>query len=124
MSDPLPSYKELNLDFAEFLFDCPVGMWRARLVMKAWGKERNLLLYFRELGTNRGHCIAVFHGTFYAPRDRRINFRHAACGQVFELETGKARSGRTSFLSARIIGEPAAGASANAQAKEPLTPVS
>lgn len=106
MLDPLPSYKELTFDFGEFPFDCPVGVWRARLVMKAWGKARNLLLYFRELGTNKGHCIAVFHGTFYAPSDYGINFRQTGeCGQVFELETGKTSTGRTKFLSARIIAE-------------------
>lgn len=104
MLPDLPSHKHLTFDFAEYPFHCPVGLWRARLVMKAWGKNRNILLYFREVGTERGYCLTVFDPTLYAPRDGSINFRRTGeIGQLFELETGKTRGGRTSFLSAAIV---------------------
>ncbi len=105
--DELPSYKELTFDFGEFSFDCPVGVWRARLRCKAWGKRRNILLYFTEIGTEKGYCISVFKETCHAADDRRIDFRRTGKkGQLFELETGKTRTGRTRFLSARIVTGP------------------
>ncbi len=125
MPDPLPSYKELTFDFGEFPFECPEGAWRARLVMMAWGKRRNILLYFRELDTGKGHCISVFDETYHAPEDRSFDFRYMGkAGQVFELETGKTRTGRTRFLSARIITEDDTQPAAVAAQPETLTPVS
>jgi len=126
MPDPLPSYKELTLRFGEYPFVCPEGIWRARLVAKAWGKARNLLLYFRAQETDKGHCIAVFHGTFYAPINRGINFRSMAkIDQIFELETGKTRTGRTKFISARIItGPESEPATREPACGESLTPAS
>ena len=107
MLDPLPKYRELTFDFKEYPFECPIGVWRARLVMMAWGKRRNILLYFRELETNSGHCISVFDETYHMAADRRFDFRYMGkTGQVFELHTAKTRTGRTRFLSARIIAEP------------------
>ena len=122
MSDPLPSYKELTFDLREYAFDCPVGVWRARLRMKAWGKISNILLYFSEEGTGKKYCISVFHGTYHSAEDRGINFRFGGqVGELFELETAKNRSGRTKFLSAQVIAgtdnQPAADMDA-------LTPVS
>jgi len=104
--DPLPSYKELGLDFEEFPFDCPVGVWRGRLCCKAWGKRRNILLYFTEITTDKGYCLCVFNETYHAAEDGRIDFRRTGqAGQIFELETGRTRTGRTRFLSARVISE-------------------
>jgi hypothetical protein len=104
--DELPSYKELTFDFGGFSFDCPVGVWRARLRCKAWGKRRNILLYFTEIGAEKGYCISVFHETYHAADDRRIDFRRTGRpGGLFELETGKTRTGRTRFLSAKVLAE-------------------
>jgi hypothetical protein len=123
MPEPLPSYRELTLDFSEFPFGCPEGVWRARLVAKAWGKRRNILLYFRELETNRGHCISVFDETHHSPENRSFDFRYMGkVGQIFELETGKTRTGRTRFLSARCIDEPEQ--PAHTATQEALTPAS
>jgi hypothetical protein len=125
MPDPLPSYRELTFDFKEYPFECPDGIWRARLVAKAWGKGKNILLYFRKLDTNKGHCIAVFHSTFFAPIERAINFRQTGePGEVFELETGKTRTGRTRFLSARLIEEPESQTTTDKEVAGALTPVS
>jgi hypothetical protein len=125
MIDPLPSYRDLSLDFGEFPFGCPEGIWRARLVAKAWGKRRNILLYFRELGTDKGYCISVFDETHHSPEDRAIDFRFAgSAGELFELETGKTRTGRTKFLSAKIIPDPENEPGAETPAGRALTPVS
>lgn len=106
MVEPLPSYQELGSWVFTYSFDCPVGTWRARLDAKAWGKSPTILLYFSEIPTDRKYCLSVFHATFYAPAERGINFRHdGKPGQIFELKTGKTRTGRSSFLSARLVEE-------------------
>jgi hypothetical protein len=107
MSDTLPSYTELGSRAFDYTFECPVGVWRARLDAKAWGKGRTILLYFCEASTGKKYCVCVFHATYYAAADRGINFRGTGLpGQVFELKTAKTRTGRTSFLSATIIATP------------------
>lgn len=123
MREPLPSYKELTFDFSEFPFDCPVGVWRARLVMKAWGKRRNILLYFSEESTGRKYCISVFDESWHKAEDGGIDFRFAGqLGELFELETAKTRTGRTKFLSARAIAE--TDKAADAPEPQALIPVS
>ena len=107
MLDPLPDYQELGSWVFTHSLDCPVGTWRARLIKKAWGKQRTILLYLCEIDSDRKYCLCVFDATFYAPADRGINFRNSGePGQAFELTTGKTRTGRTSFLSARLIPAP------------------
>jgi hypothetical protein len=124
MLDPLPSYKELGSRFWDYAFACPVGSWRARLDCKAWGKQRNILLYFSELGTEKKHCISVFDVTHYTAADRRIDFRREGQpGDLFELQTSKTRTGRTRFLSAEILAQPE-NAEAAVAGTETLTPVS
>ena len=107
MLDTLPSYTELGSRAFDYTFECPVGVWRARLDMKAWGKGRTILLYFSETTTGKKYCVCVFDATYYAAADRGINFRRRALpGQTFELKTGKTRTGRTSLLTATIIAAP------------------
>jgi len=122
MLDPLPNYKSVAWDST---FECPVGVWRARLDAKAWGKRRNILLYFCELGTENQYCISVFNETYHAADDRRIDFRRTGePGQLFELQTAKTRTGRTRFVSARIIAEPENNDPDDTAAPEALMPVS
>lgn len=107
MLDTLPSYEELGSRAFDYTFECPVGVWRARLDAKSWGKGRTILLYFSETATGRKYCVCVFDATYYAAADRGINFRlMGRPGQTFELSTAKTRTGRTSFLSATIIAAP------------------
>lgn len=106
MLDTLPSYTELGSRAFDYTFECPEGVWRARLDAKAWGKGRTILLYFSETGTGRKYCVCVFDATYYAPADRSINFRCTGQpGQTFELATAKTRTGRTRFLSVSLIAE-------------------
>ncbi len=120
--EPLPDYRELGSGTREYSFDSPVGVWRARLDAKAWGKRRNILLYFSELETERKYCLSVFNETRHRADDGIVDFRFKGQpGECFELETGKTRTGRSRFLAARII--------ADADAHHPLvqagaTPVS
>jgi hypothetical protein len=107
MHDPLPSYKEIAFSFSDYGFDCPVGAWRARLDCKAWGKKRNILLFFTEVGTDKSYCACVFNETYHQPESGGIDFRDSGKpGQLFELETGKTKSGRSKLISARIIASP------------------
>jgi hypothetical protein len=104
MLDPLPSYTELGSRAFRYSFECPVGVWRARLDAKAWGKGRTILLYFSEIGSGMKYCVCVFDATYYAAADRGINFRRTGLpGQIFDLNTAKTRTGRTRFLSASVI---------------------
>lgn len=106
--DPLTSYTELGSRVFDYTFGCPVGTWRARLDMKAWGKGRTILLYFSEIAGGGKYCVCVFHVSYYAPDDRSIDFRRAgAPGQIFDLTTAKTRTGKTRFLSAGIVAAPA-----------------
>jgi hypothetical protein len=107
MLDTLPSYTELGSRAFDYTFECPVGVWRARLDAKAWGKGRTILLYFSETGTGRKYCVCVFKATYFAAADLGINFRiMGRPGQTFEITTAKTRTGRTRFLTASIITEP------------------
>lgn len=107
MSGTLPKYQDLGSRAFNYTFECPAGRWQARLDAKAWGKGRTILLYFSELETGGKYCLCVFDASYFTPADRGINFRSfGEPGQCFELTTARTRSGRTSFLSARIIAEP------------------
>ena len=105
--DPLPDYRELGSQARQYDFDCPVGVWRARLDAKAWGKRRNILLYFSELEPQRKYCLSVFNETRHRAEDGMVDFRYEGrAGECFELETGKTRTGRSRFLAARILPGP------------------
>lgn len=120
--EPLPDYRDLGYWMREYTFDCPLGVWRARLDAKAWGKRRNILLYFSELELDRKYCLSVFNETRHAADDGIIDFRYRGrIGECFELETGRTRTGRSRFLAARIIAD-TNGPGTDEQAA--LTPVS
>jgi hypothetical protein len=122
--DELPSYKDLPYR-SEYTFDCPEGMWRARLDAKAWGKQQNLIMYFSEIETGKKYCISVFKPSYYKPEDGRFPFRvQGQPGQCFELETARTRTSRTKLLSAKILPEEGQPASPGAQTADTLTPVS
>src|SRR3979409_1458667 len=98
--DSLPSYKGLGIYVREYSFDCPVSAWRARLDAKAWGKQRNMLLYFTEVGTGRKYCVSLYQLSYYVPEDAQFDFRLAGKpGELFALETAKRRTGTTRLLS-------------------------
>jgi hypothetical protein len=122
--DELPSYKDLPYCF-EYTFLCRVGVWRARLDGKAWGKQRTILLYFTEEETGTRYCLAVFNTSYYMPEDRRFDFRRQGQpGDFFELETGETRTGRSKLMSAKILPQERQPGSAEAELKDLLTPVS
>ena len=100
----IPSYKDIYA-FSEYSFECPVGVWKARLDAKAWGKQRNILLFFSEMETGKKYCLSVFLPRLYRALDNGLNFRSADAlpGDVFELETGKTKTGRTKFISAKKL---------------------
>lgn len=124
MPEPLPSYKEIGLSLKDYSFNCPVGPWRAQLVGKAWGKIRNIILFFDEVGTAKYYCVCVFNESWHKAEDGGIDFRYGGkVGEYFELETGKTRTGKTKLVAARIIASPVE-PSADAQTPDTLMPVS
>jgi hypothetical protein len=107
MTDIL-GYKEISNRF-EYTFDCPEGVWSAHLDARAWGKQRNILLYFSELDTGKKYALGVFlTGVYpYRPGDGSLNFySEAQPGEYFELATGQTRTGKTKLVSARKIQAP------------------
>jgi hypothetical protein len=57
------------LDRNDYTFGCPEGTWIGRLDEKAWGKLRNLLLYFTDQSTNGRYWLSVFDRDNYRARD-------------------------------------------------------
>jgi hypothetical protein len=90
----------------EYTFACPAGVWKAHLDAKAWGKQRNLLLYFSEMESGRKYVTSVFlTGALpYQPEKGGVNFKvEAEPGDYFELETAQTRTGRIKLVSARKL---------------------
>ena len=85
-------------------FDAPFGTWRARLDHKAWGKSKNLILYFRRVETGEKYGLSVFWRDSYTARDRKINFRdNGEAGEIYELTIKPTRTGKCAFMSARKL---------------------
>jgi hypothetical protein len=122
--DELPSYKDIPRRF-DYRFECPVGVWRARLDAKAWGKQQNLIMYFSETETGGKFCISVFKPSYYQPEDGGFPFRvKGQPGELFLLETAETRTGRTKLLSAKILPDEGQQGPVNAETEGTLTPVS
>jgi hypothetical protein len=93
----------------EYTFVCPEGVWKAHLDAKAWGKQRNLLLYFSEMESGRKYVISVYVTSAlpYQPEKGGINFKvEAEPGDYFELETAPTRTGRIKLVLARKLATP------------------
>jgi hypothetical protein len=97
-------YKHLSIERFDYRFDCPVGVWIARLDAKAWGKKGNLLLYFSEMGTNAMYALSVFWTNGYGPERGVVNFKSdAEPGEIFELETDNTRTGTRKLVRAEKV---------------------
>ena len=122
--ETLPSYRHLGIQLSEYSFDCPRGVWRARLIAKGWGKNKNILLYLSEMETQKKFSISLFFFTTnYRPEDGGFDFRSAGRrGEIFELETDIGHTGRTRLLSAKLI--PQYDDAALTQPQGTLTPTS
>jgi hypothetical protein len=119
--DELPSYKDIPHRF-DYTFDCPAGVWRARLDAKAWGRQQNLIMYFSEIRTGDKYCISLFKPSSYKPEDGSFPFRvKGQPGEQFELETAETRTGRTKLLSAKTLPDEGQQAPVNAATEDTLT---
>jgi hypothetical protein len=104
----LEGYKNIGNRW-EYTFKCPEGVWKAHLDAKAWGKQRNLLLYFSEIESGRKYVTSVFlTGALpYQPEKGGVNFKsEAEPGDYFELETAQTRTGRIKLVLARKLETP------------------
>jgi hypothetical protein len=93
-------YKHLSSNRFDYSFKCPIGVWKARLDGKAWGKSKgNLLLYFSELETQATYAISVFWTNGYGPERGVVNFKsNAEPGELFEIETARTRTGTVKMV--------------------------
>lgn len=104
----IEGYKQIDNRW-EYTFACPEGVWTAHLDAKAWGKQRNLLLYFSEVESGRKYVTSVFlTGDLpYQPEKGGVNFKvEAEPGDYFELETAPTRTGRIKLVLARKLETP------------------
>lgn len=100
----LPSHTDF-LGHYDYSFDWPQGTIRARLDARAWGKNRNLFLYFTTLHTGAKHVISVFWDKGYRVRENdALSFRRDVQeGEVFELDIGTTKHGKLKLLAARKV---------------------
>lgn len=91
-------------DWEQYIFDCPEGIWTARLDHKAWGNSQNLILYATATTTGAKCSLSVFSRDSYKPRDKGHDFRNdAEPGDLFEFTTNKTKGGYPNLKSARKI---------------------
>jgi hypothetical protein len=102
----LSEYQQIA-ERGQYAFGCPVeGVWRARLDAKAWGKSKNILLYFSAVETDTKHALSVFWPNGYRPAKGGFSFRdEGEAGDMFELETAKTKTGTAKLVFARKIDE-------------------
>jgi hypothetical protein len=91
---------------------CPVGVWKARLDGKAWGKQarfrgaRTLKLYFTEIESGGKYVVSIYWARYngYWPVTGGVDFKVGAePGECFELETAKATHSMTVLVSAKKL---------------------
>jgi len=96
----------------DYPFECPVGVWQARLDAKAWGKQahfrgaRTLNLYFSEIESGKKRAICIYWARYnhYRPVKGGVNFKVGAePGEFFELETATRTDGTTMLVSVRKL---------------------
>jgi hypothetical protein len=87
---------------SDYTFGCPDGEWTATLDHKAWGKTRNLILYFTEQETGAKYWLSVFHNDRYKAHDGSLDFKdEAEPGEVFILTTRRSKTGNPVLQSAK-----------------------
>lgn len=98
-----PSHTDF-LGHYDYSFDWPTGTVRARLDMRAWGRNNNLFLYFTNMESGAKRLISVFWDKGYCIRKDGLSFRHDVQeGDVLELDIGTTRNGRLKLMDARKI---------------------
>jgi hypothetical protein len=89
----------------DYPFGCPVGAWVGRLDHAAWGKSKNLILYFTNTADGERYWFSVYHAQGYKPRKGDYDFRDAKPGMVFEIETTETKSGNPNLVNAVLISD-------------------
>jgi hypothetical protein len=88
------------LDACQYEYGCPDGTWTGRLDERAWGKSANLILYFSDIESGQKYWLSVFWGDGYKSNNGQ-NFRNdAQSDDLFELTTGKTKTGKPKLVSA------------------------
>ena len=88
----------------DWVFGCPEGTWTGRLDQKAWGRARNLMLYFSDEATGQKFWFSVFSHNRYRPRDNSHDFQNdAEPGDLFTLTTRKTKTGSPDLATARKL---------------------
>jgi hypothetical protein len=83
-----------------YQYDCPDGTWTGRLDERAWGKSANLILYFSDIESRQKYWLSVFWDNGYRTNNGQ-DFRHdAEPGDLFELTTGRTKTGKPKLISA------------------------
>jgi hypothetical protein len=99
----MPQAHHLYEHAHDYEFGCPDGVWTARLDHKAWGRNKNMILYFTETDTGAKRWLSVFWNDAFKPRDGSFDFRNEGnSGDLFTLTTThNPKTGNPVFTSAR-----------------------
>lgn len=88
-----------------YMYDAPEGDWVGRLEFRAWGKSKNLFLFFTDVRTQKKFRLSVFHTQNYRPYNSDTKFRYEPLGRLYKITTKKSAKGLPKFMSAEIMEE-------------------
>jgi hypothetical protein len=94
----LDKRKEDGLE--NYTYNAPEGHWTGRFDDRAWGKSRNLLVYFTDVDTNQKYRLSVFANNNYKPYQGGPSFRREALGNQYRVITERSKNGLPKFLEA------------------------
>ena len=86
-----------------YSYNAPNRKWIGHLDFKAWGKSKNLFLFFTSTDTDQKFKISVTARGRYSPREHYLNFFKEPIGQKFQLETSRNKKGFPELPSAKLI---------------------
>jgi len=91
--------------FDEYASRPPVGEWKGKLIVKAWGKSVNVICFFEDIDSGEKYWLSAFRTQGgYTPQDKKIDFSEAGIdGRVYLLETGLNSKGRPAWLRAEEL---------------------
>lgn len=84
----------------EYVMDAPEGTWIGRLDEHAWGQSQNLFLFFTDAESGQKRRLSVFSNSQYQPSKGGPAFDQEPVGGLYEIQTGKSKSGFPTFLTA------------------------
>lgn len=87
----------------EYVMEAPEGKWIGRLDGHAWGQSQNLFLFFTDVEAGKKYRLSVFANKQYQPSKAGPSFDEEPLGGLYDIQTGKSKSGFPTLLSAQRL---------------------